>query len=67
MILRARSWYSQSVVISPSPISGISCSPNIPSRQLKLSAPETVTKWLASGPSITTVARWNIRTENTSP
>ena len=54
-------------MISPSPISGISCSPNMPSRQLKFSAPETVTKWLASGPSITTVGRWNIRTVKTSP
>ncbi len=53
MIARARSWKSSSVVSKPSPSSGIR-SPKLDSRQWKFSGWATVTKWLASGPSMKT-------------
>ena len=66
MIRRASSWYSPSVVSRPSPISGIR-SPSIPSRQMNLSRSVTSMKRFASGPSIQTPARWNVRSVKTGP
>ena len=42
-------------------------SPKLPSRQWKFSVPQTVTKWLASGPSMNTSRMWKRRVEKIGP